>query len=254
MVQLFKSELLDRVGFPLHGFTKRSEGVSRGEYSSLNLAWNAGDDPDCVAENMSRLKATLGTDAPLARVDQVHGSKVVDAADLSLDPERSWISPPTVEGDGIVCAAGGKVLAVQTADCAAVLLADPETRIVGAVHAGWRGAANGVIRQAVRVMTALGAQVRAIAVAIGPSICAECYEVGEEVARRFPESADPIKGRPGKFSLDLGSAVEVSLIGAGISSANIDRIDACTSCLDGELFSHRRCGDSCGRTLGLISG
>lgn len=254
MVQLFKSNLLERFGFALHGFTKRSGGVSLGDYSSLNLAWNTGDDPDCVRENLARLKAALETDAPLSRVEQVHGSIVVDAANLALDPERSWFSPPPVEADGIVCSKGSAVLAVQTADCAAVLLADPKTRAVSAVHVGWRGAANGVLRHAVRAMTALGADRRNIVAAIGPCICAKCYEVGEEVAGCFPESSDPIRGKPGKFRLDLGLAAEVSLIGAGIDGRNIDRLEACTNCLKDELFSHRRSKGRCGRSLGFISG
>jgi hypothetical protein len=157
-----------------------------------------------------------------------------------------------VEADAVFSFGSAAVLAVQTADCAAVLLADPESRAVAAVHAGWRGAASGVIRSAVRALRDHGSEPRRLLAAIGPCIGPECYEVGADVARRFPESTDPVKGEPGKFFLDLGAAVEVSLLAAGLTSSNIDRVRACTRCAAEELYSHRGSGGTCGRGLGLI--
>jgi hypothetical protein len=250
-LETFESRLLYRAGFA-HGFTKRVGGVSEGPFASLNLAFGVGDDDERVRENLRRLEAALGADAPLLRVRQVHGNDVVDAAELLAVGGGEWTAPPVVEADAIVASATAAVLAVQAADCAAVLLADPETRAVAAVHAGWRGAANGLIRNAVRALRDLGAEPGRLLAAIGPCIGPECYEVGDDVARRFPESVDPVQGRPGFHLLDLGYAVEVSLLGAGLTSRNLDRVRACTRCAAEELYSHRGSGGTCGRGLGLI--
>jgi polyphenol oxidase len=242
-VSLFCSELLRSEGFG-HGFTKRTGGVSAGPFASLNLAFDVGDDEDRVRENSARLRAAVGGSAPLLRVRQVHGNAVVDAA---------AILEATAEADAIVACGIDALLAVQTADCAAVLLADPATRAVAAVHAGWRGASNGVIRNAVRALRERGAEPQRLIAAIGPCIGKECYEVREDVARRFPESVDPVRGEDGMFRLDLGYAVEVSLIGAGLTSRNIDRIHACTRCAPDALFSYRGSGGRCGRNMGFIA-
>ncbi len=249
MIDLIKSDLLTSAGFAVHGYTKREGGVSEGGFSSLNLSYDVDDDPACVSENLLRLKSVLNVNVPLARVQQVHGNRVIDALELA----ESWTEPPTVEADGIVSKEMDIVIAVQNADCAPVLMADPVTGTVAAVHAGWRGAARRVIRSGVQAMIEKGANKENILVAIGPCACGKCYEVGDEVARHFPESADPIKGKPGKFLLDLGLAIEVSLLGVGLRGSNIDRIDAC-SIHSGDVFSVRRDGSPTGRFLGFILG
>ncbi len=254
MIDTFRSHLLEAAGFPLHGFTKRTGGVSDGNYRSLNLAYGVGDEAEKVKKNLQLLKASLSTTLPLLRVKQVHGDQVVEASLLTLDEGESWTLPPDLEADGIVGDEAHGVLAVQTADCVPLLLADPNTGIVAAVHAGWRGTKKGVVRNGVRAMGSKGASTGAMVAAIGPCICMSCYEVGEDVARHFPESSDPVKGKPGKFLLDLGLAVEVSLIAAGLTSNHIERIDACTACRQEALFSHRGSDESTGRILGFISG
>jgi YfiH family protein len=260
-IGFFRSELLSRAGF-VHGFTKRTGGASEGEFASLNLAHDVGDDPSRVRLNLEALRACLGLDVPLLRVRQVHGAVAVDAADLLATNDEhlekspfgkgGWGDFPSVDADAIVSSGTSAVLAVQTADCAAVLLADPESRAVAAVHVGWRGAARGVLRSAVRELRNRGSDPVRLLAAVGPCIGRECCEVGEEVARRFPESADPVKGRPGAFLLDLGYAIDVSLIAAGLTSCNIDRIRVCTRCAAEELFSYRGGGGRCGRGLGFI--
>lgn len=251
-ISFYKSELLETHGFSVHGFTNRLGGISQAPYDTLNLAHDVGDDPACVKENLSRLKKTLGISLPLARVKQVHGNRIVDAEELVAGRNDTWEAPPEVEADGIVGKGAAGLLAVQNADCAPVLLGDPDTSIVAALHAGWRGTQRGVIRNGVRAMLHLGASPARIVAAIGPCICHDCFEVGEEVARFFPESYDPIKNRPGKFLLDLPLAVEVSLLGAGLLGNNIEKIDACPSCLSEELFSYRKAGGQTGRIMGFI--
>ena len=227
--------------------------MSRGGYASLNLSYNVGDDPEAVRTNLQNLRETIPLSAPLYRVAQVHGSHVVSIEEMGEPTTESLNGPPALEADGIIATTGDALLAVQTADCAPVLLADPQTRIVSAVHAGWKGNARGIIRKAVRKMSHAGAHPANIVAAIGPCICLACYEVGEEVAKCFPESADPIKGKPGKHLLDLSLAITVSLIGAGLSDNNIDSLGRCTRCEKESFFSYRRDGAATGRMLGLIS-
>jgi hypothetical protein len=254
MVDQFRSELLEDAGFTMHGFTKRTGGVSKGNFNSLNLAYGVGDDAANVKENLQRLKTSLRTSMPLLRVKQVHGNNVIDASLLVSEENSSWAKPPEIEADGIVAEGAQGMLAIQTADCVPLLLAESSTGIVAAVHVGWRGARKGVVRNGIRAMVEKGASSKTIVAAIGPCICMACYEVGEEVARHFPESSDPIKGKNGKYFFDLGLAVEVSLIAAGLTSDHIERIDACTACQTETLFSHRRTGEPTGRILSFISG
>ena len=254
-VELYRSKLLDEAGFTTHGFTKRKGGVSTLAFQSLNLSFDVGDDPSNVVENLSRLKGMVGQDKFLVRVKQVHRSKVVGALSAIKTPpsESSWTEPPFLEADGLVNSCPELVLAVQTADCAPVLIASKRANAVAAIHAGWRSLSLGVVRNGVKSMVEMGAGPAEMIAVIGPCICGNCYEVGDEVARNFPESCDPIKGKPGKHLLDLGLAVEVSLIGAGLRGDNIERIQTCTYCSEAELFSHRRDNGTTGRTLGFIS-
>jgi YfiH family protein len=219
----------------------------------LNLAHDVGDDPGAVSENMVLFQRATGVQGPLLRVVQVHGRYVVPGDQLLEGGSPSWTESPRREADGIVGGTSGQVLAVQVADCAAVLIADPRTRAVAAIHAGWRGVAAGVIRQGVRALGSLGCQGGDLVVAVGPRICSSCYEVGAEVARRFPESVEDAPGRADKYLLDLGRAIEVSLIAAGISSDRIEVLGHCTFCEEERFFSHRRSPGGCGRNLGFIA-
>jgi len=253
MIELFQSKLLTDAGFPDHGFTGRRDGAGSGPFASANLAYGVGDDPNVVARNLAALRNQLAHGKPLLRMVQVHGIEVVEADSTAAPLDPAWTAEPTFEADGVIVPDGLATAAVQTADCAPVLLADPASRIVAAIHAGWRGAAKGILRVAVRQLAARGAEPGRLLAAIGPCICGGCYQVGPEVGRHFPESVDPDPEAPGKLLLDLGLAVEVSLIGAGLTSVNIERIGACNSCLPEQLFSHRGSGGNCGRGLAFIT-
>lgn len=249
-IDLLKSSILESEGFTLHGFTTRKGGVSEGAYESLNFAFDIGDKDAHVVENLNRLKQKIEANLPLARVKQVHSAQITTAVDAQLD---EWHHSPTKEADGII-AETNAVIAVQTADCAPVLIACPKTRIVAAIHAGWRGTAKGILRKAVRGMVERGCSASDMIVAIGPCIQYSCYEVGEEVAKALPESADPVPKRPGKYLLDLANAVEVSLIVEGVPSSRIERIGACTHCATDAFFSYRKEGPDTGRMLAFIAG
>ena len=248
-VSILQSKLLTEAGFAVHGFTRRTGGVSEGPYASLNLGFDIGDAEENVRENLRRLQAAVGTDLPLARVKQVHGAAIADIEAARL---AAWDDTPKIEADAVI-SDGTTVKAVQTADCVPILLACPESRITAAVHAGWRGASAGIVRNVLRRMTEMGARTDLMIAALGPAIGFPCYEVDEDVGKRFIESADPKPKTPGKFLLDLLNAVEVDLIIGGISTDRIERVGGCTHCLPEELFSYRQSGGSCGRMLGFIA-
>jgi copper oxidase (laccase) domain-containing protein len=111
MIELFRSEMLERYGFGIHGFTKRKGGESTGGFSSLNLAFNVGDNRENVIENLKRLKSKLNVDAPLVRVNQTHSKKVVGASECLNGDSDSWTRAPTVEADGIIAGGNEGVLA-----------------------------------------------------------------------------------------------------------------------------------------------
>jgi len=247
-VSLLQSKLLTDAGFASHGFAMRKGGVSEGPFESLNLAFDIGDSDENVIANLRRFKAAVARDLPLARACQVHGRTAMDAENALL---ASWETRPFAEADALV-GAGEAVLSVQTADCVPVLLACPESRVTAAVHAGWRGAASGVVTNTVRRMVDRGADSSKIVAALGPSIGYPCYEVGEDTAKRLVESADPKPREPGKYLLDLQNAVEVSLIIAGVSTDRIERVGGCTHCLEADFFSYRKSGGTCGRSLSYI--
>ena len=205
-----------------------------------------------MREALISLKSRVGENKPLLRVKQVHGAGLVDAVSLLQDSVDSWTTPPTLEADGIFSGDLDAVLAVQTADCLPILMGSRTTKEVAAIHAGWRGLSKGILRNAMRRFRKQGSSPDDIFAAIGPGICIRCYEVGRDVASHFPESADPVPGKPGAFMLDLCQAAEVSLIGAGLSSSNIDIIGKCTSCAPEGFFSHRRSADT-GRQLSFIA-
>jgi polyphenol oxidase len=251
MLLVLRSALLEAAGFPLHGFSTRHGGVSAPPYDTLNLGRAVGDAPEAVAENHRRLERHLGLDRAILSVKQVHGTAIAQASDLvRRGPEHRELE--AAEADGIVCADPREAVGMRTADCAAVLLADPGTRLVAAVHAGWRGATGGVVAAGVAALRSRGANAQDIVAAIGPCICARCYEVGDDVARLFPGAAHPSPSAPGKHLLDLALAIELALRAAGIACDRIDRASACTRCDDSSFFSHRRSGVT-GRNMGFIS-
>lgn len=209
--------LLDRPGLR-HGFFTRQGGVSTGLYQGLNTGVGSNDDPVAVAENRRRVVEHLGG-APddIAACYQIH-SAVARVAETGWKGERP-------EGDAVVSAAPGVICAVLTADCAPVLLADPEAGVVGAAHAGWKGALGGVIHSTVAAMEALGADPARTVAVIGPCISQDSYEVGADFQDRF-EHHDAGAGRffaPGadasKRRFDLPGYVLWRLEQAGVGDA-----------------------------------
>ena len=178
--------LLTRAGVR-HGFFTRQGGVSTGLYEGLNTGVGSKDDPAAVAENRRRVADHLGgVPDDLAACYQIH-SAVARVAEAGWKGERP-------EGDAVVSAAPGVICAVLTADCAPVLLADVEAGVVGAAHAGWKGALGGVVHSTLAAMEALGARPDRVVAVIGPCISQASYEVGADFQDRF-DHHDPGSGR-----------------------------------------------------------
>ncbi len=235
-----RSALLDAHGF-VHGFSLRTGGVSEGPFASLNLARTVGDDPAAVEENGRRFRAALGG-ATVYEVSQVHGRAVVEVteADAVADVRRR-------EADGLVTRVSGWAVAVRTADCVPILLADPETGAVAAVHAGWRGVASGILEPA---FARLGGAPLA---AIGPHIRLASFEVGPEVAEAIEAAAPGVEvteRREPRPHVDLAAAVRAQLEGLGARA--IDDVGGDTYADAARFFSHRRDAGRTGRHLSAI--
>lgn len=169
--------LLDKAGVR-HGFFTREGGVSEGIYAGLNTGVGSHDDPAAVAENRRRVAEWMGGGLDdLCGCYQIH-SAVVRVAEAGWNGERP-------EGDAVVSAVRGPIASVLTADCAPVLFADAEARVIGAAHAGWKGALGGIIHSTVAAMEALGARPERMVAVVGPCIAQASYEVGADYQARF---------------------------------------------------------------------
>jgi polyphenol oxidase len=213
-------------------FTGRAGGVSAAPYASLNLGRWTDDDPDAVAEN--RRRASDGR--PLAFARQVHGTRVL-TVDGATDPDGA-----VAEADGVATASRELVALVLTADCLPVALAT--TNAVAMVHAGWKGLADGVLEAGVQALRALDADGR-IHAAIGPAAGVCCYEVGDEVAARFPDEP-----RRDDRRIDLKAIAARRLRAAGVEQ--VHDVGRCTMCEPEVFFSHRASGPVTGRQGGLL--
>lgn len=246
-------------GLVRQGFTSRRGGVSEGPYSSLNLAFHVGDDPERVRENRRRLAAAAGFNPEkVVTGEQVHGQHVAvvgqeEAGRGALDRESAL--PAT---DGLVTAEKGIVLTTFYADCVPLFFLDPVRRVVAVSHAGWRGIAHGIGPRTVEVMVEeAGCRVENIMAGIGPAIDSCCYEVDEkvkdEVTRNFPSLGEVFRpSRPGHFWFDPAGAACRQLLASGIKEENVFRAGMCTSCRRDLFFSHRGEGGKTGRMAAFI--
>ncbi len=215
-----------------HGFLGRRGGVSTGELAGLNVGYGSDDDRAAIAENRSRAIAAVLPGAELATVHQVHGATAVKA-------EHSWPLDERPRADAIISDRPGLLLGILTADCAPVLLADPDSGVVGAAHAGWRGALAGVTDSVIEAMVELGARRERIAAAVGPCIGRESYEVDEAFQARFlAQSPDNERFFAAGPRFDLEGYVVDRLTAAGIGSVEALGLDTYTDA--DRFFSYRR--------------
>ncbi|CAM5633504.1 peptidoglycan editing factor PgeF [Streptomyces canus] len=223
-------------------FTDRWGGVSAAPYEELNLGGAVGDDPEAVGTNRELAAKSLGLDpARVIWMNQVHGADVVVVSE-------PWGERPVPQVDAVVTAERGLALAVLTADCTPVLLADPVAGIVAAAHAGRPGMVAGVVPAALRAMTELGADPARIVARIGPAVCGKCYEVPEEMRADVAavEPAAHAETSWGTPSVDVTAGVHAQLDRLGVRDRQQSPVCTLES---GDHFSYRR-----DRTTGRLAG
>jgi polyphenol oxidase len=229
---------LARLAGVRHAFFTRAGGVSNGVYASLNAGVGSNDEPLKVAENRARMAAALGVlPGRLLTCYQIHSANAVAVV-------APWGPDARPRADAIVTGAVGLAVGVSTADCGPVLLADAQARVIGAAHAGWRGALAGVTDEAIAAMERLGAVRQRMVAALGPMIRQPNYETGTDVWDRFVAD-DPANARffrpstrERHFMFDLAGYVVARLAAAGIGM--IEDIEACTYADPDKFFSYRR--------------
>lgn len=246
-IPFYKSE---KIPFP-HGFSTRAGGVSTEEHLlELNLAFGRGDTDENVKCNMNIFTEAVGATGEFIYADQIHSNKV-------LYVEHSFEAPP--QCDGFVTNKRGLVLCVKVADCVPILLCDPKKEIVAALHAGWRGTAQNIVKNGVEAMKQLGAKPENIKVAIGPAIHNCCFEVKDDFISKFISLTkgvlygNYIEKREGKTYCDIIGANKELLTSSGIPECNIDISPKCTCCEPDIFFSHRATGGKRGTMAGVIA-
>ena len=271
-VRVLRAAPFDKIPWLVHGFSTRPGGVSASDGERvLNLGFTEWDTRENVLENRRRFQAALGApDHTLVSLRQFH-SDVVRLFDAA--------PPEPCRGDASATDRHGLLLAVQTADCVPILLADTRRRVVAAVHAGWRGTLRRIVQKTVgRMRMEYGTRPEDLVAAIGPAIGGCCYEVGTEVARDFSsqfaqaeewfdelrtgEEPNPLQWLnmmppghqppPKNVRLDLRKANRAQLLDAGLSGKNIFVSDLCTACRSDLLFSYRKEGPQSGRLMAVI--
>ena len=272
-----------RASWLWHGFSTRNGGVSRaycGEDTpgELNLGFTAADDREAVSQNRRLLAEAITGDpsTPLVTIRQIHSKVLVMATSGDAGRDRPW------KGDGIMTDEPGQLLAVQTADCIPILVADRKRRVVAAFHAGWKGTVKRIVETGIgRMRLEFGSRPEDLIAAIGPGIGACCYAVGEELLASFESQfdyaadlfrevydSDPIRAKypmlfltqraPGHSAigpgmhLDLVEANRRQLLAAGLKPSAIHSIGGCTSCQSDLFFSHRGSQGHAGRMMSVI--
>jgi len=273
----------EKLGWLWHGFSTRVGGCSLayapdGSQGALNLGFTPDDDRELVQRNRAMLAEAISgsADTPLATIRQIHSDLVV--AFGSTDATRT-LAP---KADGLMTAAPGILLGIQTADCTPVLVADRRQRVVAAFHAGWRGTVQRIVEAGVgRMRLEFGCNPKDLSAAIGPCIGPCCYAVGEEVLSAFEsqfsyarelffeiEETDPVRARypmmflnqrapghgiePPRLHLDLVEANRRQLLAAGLGARSIRMVGGCTACHPELFFSHRASRGRTGRMMSVI--
>lgn len=247
-LNLIRSALFDSHG--IAGlFSERHNGVSPAPFDSLNFGFGLNDSDDNVRRNFQLLKNVIPLSSLPHTVKQIHG---IDA----LWCEGEGFDHTDREADILLTDQPGCAVAVRTADCQPILLADPIEGIVAAIHAGWRGTAQRVVMKAVSLMCERGSMTKNIIATLGPCIGPCCFETGEDVAQQLADCVDSgqttIHHSPTPH-VDMTELNRLQLIEAGIMLQNIEVTLLCTHCLPDRFFSHRRDAGITGRHLAVVA-
>lgn len=237
---------LDRAGV-VHGFSTRIGGVSKGYLGSMNLSFHRGDDPDAVMENHRRFADAVGYDyRKLVFSDQVHKTDIYKVTEK--DAGKGIMRDTDIrEIDGLMTNVPGIPLMTFYADCVPVFFYDPVKKVVAMNHSGWKGTVAKISRCMLsRLKEEYGTEASDLICAVGPSICKDCYEVSEDVAKQFMDAYTKAQVNEivydkgdGKYLLDLHRANYYNLVDSGVLPEKIDVTNICTCCNSDVLFSHR---------------
>ena len=252
---------LSATGIVKHGFSTRKGGVSTGIFSSMNLNFKRGDDPDAVLENYRRMAAALNMRVEdMVLSDQTHTTNV--RVITEEDRGKGILRPQDYSDvDGMITNVPGIVLVTSYADCVPLYFVDPVRKAIGLSHSGWKGTFGHIGQKTVEKMHEVyGSEPKDIVADIGPSICQSCYEVSDDVAEAFranftaDEVADILldKGN-GKYQLDLWKANWYVLTDAGILPEHLSVTDLCTACHPDLLWSHRKTNGQRGGLSAFLS-
>ena len=252
---------LSATGIVKHGFSTRKGGVSTGIFSSMNLNFKRGDDPDAVMENYRRMAAALNMRVEdMVLSDQTHTTNV--RVITEEDRGKGILKPQdSSDVDGMITNVPGIVLVTSYADCVPLYFVDPVRKAIGLSHSGWKGTVGHIGQKTVwKMHEVYGSEPKDIVAAIGPSICQSCYEVSDDVAEAFranftaDEAADILldKGN-GKYQLDLWKANWYVLTDAGILPEHLSVTDLCTACHPDLLWSHRKTNGQRGGLSAFLS-
>ncbi len=261
MFQAGTTELMEKNGVPFiqfknlsatgvvrHGFSTRLGGVSKGIFTSMNLNFKRGDDPEDVMENYRRIAKALEVRVEdMVLSDQTHTTNV--RVVMEADRGKGIIKPQDyTDVDGMITNVPGLVLVTSYADCVPLYFVDPVKRVIGLSHSGWKGTVGHMGARTVEQMhSVFGCEPSDLVAAIGPSICQSCYEVSEDVADAFRQAFTPSQAETvlldkgnGKYQLDLWKVNWYVLTDSGLLPENIAVTDICTACRPDLLWSHRK--------------
>ncbi len=264
-VEYFVFPALEQLGIVDHLFSTRLGGVSKGCYSEMNLSYTRGDEKKAVDENYRRIADVMGHGRSLddfVSTFQTHTTnvRVITKDDRGKGPARAR---DYIDIDGLVTNEKGIILSTFHADCPPIYFVDPVNNAIGLSHSGWKGTKGKIAEATLKIMKENYGSVPSDCVcAIGPSICGDCYEIGEDVAEEFCSSFSkneleaeriliPYPNK--KYRLNLWNAIKLTLIQAGVKEENIFVTDVCTRCNPSLLFSHRIQGDARGNLAAFLS-
>ena len=247
--------MLENTGIVNHGFSTKLGGVSKGHCATMNISTTRGDDPEAIAENKRRIAAAIGVEVEdMTFTHQTHTTNVAVVREENRGTRF-------METDGMVTNVPGICLVTFYADCVPLYFVDPVKKAIGMSHSGWRGTVGKIGKVTIEKMTEVyGSNPEDLVVAIGPSICQDCYEVSEDVIKQFKANfAEGIwpelfyQKNNGKYQLNLWKANEHVFLEAGVKKENIAVTNVCTHCNPDILFSHRTTGNMRGNLSAFLA-
>lgn len=256
---------LEKIDFIDHLFSTRLGGVSKGCYSEMNLSYTRGDEKEAVDENYMRIADVMGHGRTLndfVSTFQTHTTnvKVITEKDRGKGPAKSR---DYTDIDGLITNVPGIILSTFHADCPPIYFVDPVNKAIGLSHSGWKGTKGEIAARTIdKMQENYGTKASDVICAIGPSICGDCYEIGEDVASQFSENYTEdelsnnkilVKYPEGKYRLYLWNAIKLTLLKKGVKEENIVITDVCTRCNPDLLFSHRIHHDDRGNLAAFLS-